>query len=32
MSRGDGVFCAPEESVVVTCAGAGNPIGALVDV
>ena len=32
MSRGDSVFCAPEESVVVTCAGAGNPIGVLVDV
>lgn len=27
MTTGDGVYCAPEESVVVSCAGAGDPIG-----
>ena len=27
MSTGESVFCAPEESVVLTCAGPGDPIG-----
>ena len=27
MSAGDAVFCAPEESVLLTCAGRGNPVG-----
>ena len=27
MATGDSVFCAPEESVVLTCAGSGDPIG-----
>ena len=27
MSTGDGVFCAPEESVAMSCAGVGEPIG-----
>ena len=27
MSTGDDVFCAPEESVALSCAGVGDPIG-----
>ncbi|CAE7036318.1 PRSS12 [Symbiodinium sp. CCMP2592] len=27
MSTGDDVFCAPEESVLLSCAGQGDPIG-----
>ena len=27
MAVGDDVFCAPEESVLLTCAGHGDPIG-----
>ena len=27
MLAGDAVFCAPEESVLLTCAGRGNPVG-----
>ena len=27
MSAGDDVFCAPEESVAMSCTGAGDPIG-----
>ena len=27
MSAGDSVFCAPEESVLMTCAGRGNLVG-----
>ena len=27
MSTGDDVFCAPEESVAMSCAGVGDPIG-----
>ncbi|CAJ1425668.1 unnamed protein product [Effrenium voratum] len=27
LATGDDVFCAPEESVVLSCAGGGNPIG-----
>ena len=27
MSAGDDVFCAPQESLLLTCAGHGNPIG-----
>ena len=27
MSIGDDVFCAPEESVLLSCAGHGDPIG-----
>ena len=28
MSTGEAVFCAPEESVLLTCAGHGDPLGA----
>ena len=27
MAVGDDVFCAPEESVLLTCAGHGDPVG-----
>ena len=27
MSAGDDVFCAPQESLLLTCAGHGNPVG-----
>ena len=27
MSTGNDVFCAPEESVALSCAGFGDPIG-----